>query len=275
MSLKILRFFIWVLLFAFSAKGAAESFGLKEILPIKQAVDGGSAAQISLSKSSGAKKPPQLDPFKSSAQKKLSIRPSLSPASKKKPSVKKKRDLAPLATLAFLKDFSENHTALEIHNKALSLLQNQQKDPALLLLKRNAYRNLFLPSGFLLIRIGAPIDFAFFLWHIAVLLSLSLSAGFLFLAFKRPADFWLKVSAGALALSASMVLGLVFMLKQKAYPLNQLALKAAPFVGAPMVDEKRPLSELTVIKQMGEWLLVRDQSKQEGWVHKSAIFIVF
>lgn len=260
-----------VLPFVFLVKtGKGESSALKQILQIKESEGHKESNPLKEGESHKESKSFQRDPLLSkisSVKKKSSV--------KKRPSIKKERGLISPINVAFLESFSKNHTALEIHNKALSLLQNQQKDPAVLLLKRNVYRNLFFPSGLLLIRMDTPFDFTPFLQHIIFLLSLGLSAGFLFLAFKKPSPFRLKLSIGALLVSASLILGVVFMLKKKAYSLDPLNLKVAPFIIAPLVDEKQALSELTVIKQMGEWLLVRDKTKQEGWVHKKQVFIVF
>lgn len=180
-----------------------------------------------------------------------------------------------ISQINLLENFTKEKSPLEIHNKALHLLKNKQKEQAFLLLKKNIYQNLFLPSYFVLFHFEIPIFFSAFLWHISLAFLAVICLFSLFLSFKEPSPFNLKI------FSACLTLGLVFsssgfwLLKKRVSSFQEIDLRSSPFREAPIQASLRPNSDLIVLKQVGDWLIVKSKNKQTGWLKKQKVFQIF
>ena len=176
--------------------------------------------------------------------------------------------------IPFLEKFSTENNALKIHNKALNLLKTSHKEPAVLLLKKNAYQNLFPPSYLALFHLGFPVSFAPSLWH-SILFFMALVCIFLCAqAFKKPSLPKLKSLFWNLSLFGCIMAGGGF-LQKRVSPLQEMDLRSSPFPSAPVQSQTAPLRELVVLKRAKDWLRVQSPDKQIGWIPKQNVFQIF
>ena len=174
-----------------------------------------------------------------------------------------------------LKQITKQSTALEIHNKALEFLKNNQKTEALLLLKYNAYRGFFPPSIKLLFKVKHPPSLLTLLWQGAVLCSALAFLFFLILSFKSFSRFkWLLAS---FFLFVAVFFGGAISVKSRVEVLHKTKLLSNPFVEATNVKGYvQPSRELIVLKDITFWLKVKDlKTKDTGWLPKSHVFQTF
>ena len=177
--------------------------------------------------------------------------------------------------MEFLKNFTQEKSSLEIHNKALQLLKADHKEQAILLLKKNTYQNLFLPSYFVLSHLDIPVFFAPFLWPVSLFFMVLICSFLLFLSFKKPGSFHLKTLFWSLSLYGFLIFYGWFFLKQRVSPLQEIELKSSPFMSAPNQTQLSPNSDLIVLKQTKDWLRIQSPDKQTGWVLKQKVLQIF
>ena len=138
---------------------------------------------------------------------------------------------------------------MEIHNKALQLLKNDQKAPALLLLEKNFYHNFFLPSFALLSHLKAPLFFSSFLWHALLFFMSLLCLMYSLLALKKQnLNSLKKFSLIVIFHLACLGLG-PLALKSRVSPLQKIELKSAPFDSAAVSTEIEANAHLLVLKK--------------------------
>ena len=174
-----------------------------------------------------------------------------------------------------LNQFTANNSPLNIHNKALELLKNKNKIPAVLLLKKNFYQNLFPASYFLLTQLEEPVSFSPLLFLIGFIIISLITTCFFILYFKSPNPFYLKNLLGFLFVFALLLGGNLFLLKPRAGLLKESYLKLAPLEKAPNTLQIEPLKELVILKRKGEWLKIKTHTKQTGWILDQKIFQFF
>ena len=181
----------------------------------------------------------------------------------------------PSDEMEFLKSFTQEKSSLEIHNKALQFLKANHKEQAVLLLKKNIYQNLFLPSYFVLSHLDIPVFFAPFLWPVSLLFMALICLLQLFLSFKKPSLFHLKTLFWSLSLYSFLIFSGWFFLKKRVSPLQEIDLKSSPFMSAPTQTQLSPNSDLIVLKQTKNWLRIQSSDKQTGWVLKKKVLQIF
>ena len=179
------------------------------------------------------------------------------------------------SNIEFLEKLFQEKSGLEIHNKALNFLKNNQKDQAILLLKKNLYQNFFFPSYLVLFHFEIPIFFTSFLWHISLILLAFICLSLLFLSLKKSSSFHLKLLFWCLNLSFTVFSSGFFLLKQKVSSLQEVNLRSAPFMEASINTSLKPNSDLIVLKQTKDWLRVQSLDKQSGWLQKQKVFQIF
>lgn len=177
--------------------------------------------------------------------------------------------------MIFLKEFAQAKSSLEIHNKALNFLKNNQEEKAFLLLKRNVYQNFFFPSYLALFHFEVPIFFTPFLWHIGLIFLAFICLFPLILSFKEPTAFNLKVFFVCLSLAFTFSFSKIWILKNRVSSFQEMDLRSSPFREAPVKASLSPNSDLIVLKQTGDWLVVRSKDKQTGWLKKEDVFQIF
>ena len=181
-------------------------------------------------------------------------------------------------TLSFeikvLEKFTQENNSLKIHNKALDFLKNKQKAKALLLLKKNAYQNIFLPSYFTLFQLKIPLFLAPLLWHIGLIFLFLICLVLFYLSFKRSSFFRLK--SLFLCISLGFIISIsLFFFKKRVSSLEELDLRSSPFIKAPVQTSLIPSSDLIVLKQSDSWFRVKSKDKQTGWLQKQSVFQIF
>ncbi len=181
----------------------------------------------------------------------------------------------PTNKIKSLEDLNEKKNPLEIHNKALNLLKNYQKEEALLLLKRNFYQNFFLPSYFILSHLEVSIFFSPFLWHIGLIFFAFICLFLLLLSFNDPASFHPKFLFFFLTLGFVLSSSESLLLKKRVSSSQEMDLRTAPFIKAPIIRSLSPNSDLIVLKQTGDWLAVQGENNQIGWLEKQKVFQIF
>lgn len=180
-----------------------------------------------------------------------------------------------LPKIEFLKKFTEENQALEIHNKALQFLKNDQKSQALLLLKKNAYQNLFLPSYISLFHLKIPFSLAPLSWHISLFSLALLCFLLLILLFKNFSFSRLKLFFWSLSLFGCVIFSGLFLLKKRVGVLQETELKSLPFTSAPLQSQLPPHLEAIILKQTKHWLRIQAPNQQTGWVLKQKVFRIF
>ena len=181
----------------------------------------------------------------------------------------------PSNEMDFLKKFSQEKSPLEIHNKALSFLKEDKKEQAFLLLKKNIYQNFFLPSYFVLSHFEVPVSFVPFLWSVLLILLALTGLLLLFLSFKTPSPFKLKLLFLSLSLSLAFFFSKPLLFKKRVSSFQTMDLRSAPFKKAPVNASFSPNSDLIVLKQMEDWLVLQSRNKQTGWLKKQEVFQIF
>ena len=174
-----------------------------------------------------------------------------------------------------LKKFFHEKSPLEIHNKALSFLKGDKKEQAFILLKKNLYQNFFFPSYFVLVHFEIPVLLLPFLWFGLLSLLAFSCLIFLFLSFKTPNSFHLKLLFLSLILSGAFFFSKSLVFKKRVSSFQPMDLRSAPFKKAPINISLSPNSDLTVLKQWGDWLALQSQDKQTGWLKKQEVFQIF
>ena len=174
-----------------------------------------------------------------------------------------------------LNTFFQNNSPIKIHNQALHFLKIDQKDKALLLLKRNLYQNLFFPSYFVLSHFEAPLFLSPFLWHIQFLIFTLISLFLFFLLLKKPKLFYLKSLFFFLIFCLSLFISGLFLLKKRVSPLESIPLRSAPFTKAVIKTNLKPNSDLIVLKETKDWLRVQNKNNETGWILKQNVFQIF
>ncbi|MCY4321314.1 MAG: hypothetical protein OXC37_02770 [Bdellovibrionaceae bacterium] len=173
-----------------------------------------------------------------------------------------------------LNEFFTNNSPLEIHNKALELLKNKNKEPAVLLLKKNFYQNLFPPSYFILNQLKEPVSFSLLLFLTGFIIVSLITLIFFILYLKSFSFFYLKNLLIFLTLFAFLLAGNFFLLKSRVSLIEESYLKLAPVKTAPSTVQIPALKELIVLKTQGEWLKIKSQ-QQTGWILKQQSFQLF
>lgn len=179
-----------------------------------------------------------------------------------------------------LRLFFESSSALTIHNKALELLKTEDKTPAILLLKRNFYQNLFFPSYLILKKIGEP----------AFLLPLAVSTGlillsllfltFLLIYLKSKQTTYLKVSSFLLC-GLLGLLGGSFLLKSRGGTLKKTSLMPLPSLSKNLNDPSQPEEhtkpgeEFLLIKKTKDWLYIKTNDNKKAWILREEVFELF
>lgn len=174
-----------------------------------------------------------------------------------------------------LSQFVWENNSRNIHNRALKLLQSENKEPALLLLRRNFYHNLFFPSYFVISELNEPVSFHPFLWHISLFL-LSLSGCFLLLLyFLKPQPLFLKFLGGNFFIFTFTLLIGFFLLKERASPLQETAVHSLPFSSSSVEMNVTANADLVILKKDKDWVRVESSDKQIGWIPKQSLFQTF
>ena len=174
-----------------------------------------------------------------------------------------------------LKQFTQTKTALEIHNKALQFLKNNQEAQALLLLKKNAYQNFFFPSYLTLFHLETPVALAPLLWHIGLVFTALICLFFLVASLKKLTPTRLKLLCWSLCLFGGLISSGVFFLKKRVGVIQNTELRSSPFKEAPVQITLRPHSDLIVLKPIDLWLRIQTPDKETGWVPKHKVFQTF
>ena len=181
----------------------------------------------------------------------------------------------PSDEIQVLNQFFTNNSSLTIHNKALELLKNKNKIPAIILLKKNFYQNLFPPSYFLLNQLEESISFSpVFLLAGFIIISL-VTVIFFILYLQTFSSVYLKNLLGGLFIFSILLAGNLLLLKDRVSPLTEIYLKLAPAESAPNTVQLSSLEELVVLKKQGKWLKIKDQKRQTGWILKQQVFQLF
>ena len=174
-----------------------------------------------------------------------------------------------------LKQFTQEKTALEIHNKALQFLKSNQEAQALLLLKKNAYQNLFPPSYLTLLHLETPIALTPLLWQIGLFFTALICLFFLVASLKKLTPTRLKLLCWSLCLFGGLIFSGVFLLKKRVGVIQDIELRTLPFKEAPVQITLRPHSDLIVLKPTDLWLRIQTPDKETGWVPKHKVFQTF
>ena len=181
----------------------------------------------------------------------------------------------PFSDIRSLNQFAENNSALKRHNKALELLQNKNKAPAILLLKKNFYQSLFPASYFLLIQLEETISFSHILLLISFIIISLITTGLFIFYFKNPNAFYLKNLLIGLFVFLSLLASSFFTLKDRVSLLEESYLKLAPIENSPQTILLPPLEDLIVLKKQGKWLKIKSKNNQTGWIPDQQVFQLF
>lgn len=168
----------------------------------------------------------------------------------------------------------EKKKAPKAHSEALKLFEQGEEDLAILILKKQAYEKLFIPSYLELQRRG---EFFFILplfWHIGLFLLALISCFFLFIYWLSPSKLKLKKTFVSLGVFAWILgLGLV-LFKPRASVIKVTSMKATPFANSASIRDIQPKEELLILEEKKPWVKVRSQ-EESGWVKKGDLFILF
>ena len=174
-----------------------------------------------------------------------------------------------------LNQFFTNNSPLKIHNTALDLLKNNNKAPAILLLKRNFYQNLFPNSYLILNQLEEPVSFSSIFLLIGLIIASLVSFIFFILYLKSSSSFFLTSLLSNLAVFFLLLAGNFFLVKNKVSPLTKVHLKLAPMESAPDTVQISPLTELVVLKKTEKWLKIKSSQKETGWILEQQVFRLF
>ena len=168
----------------------------------------------------------------------------------------------------------ETKRASEAHNEALKLFEKGEEDLAVLLLKKQAYEKLFIPSYLELQKRGESFFILPLFWHLGLFLLALISIIFLFSYWLNPSKLGLKKTFVSLGVFA-WVLGLGLVLfKPRASVIKVTSMKTTPFASSAPIGDIPPKQELLILEEKKPWVKVRSP-KGSGWVKKSELFILF
>ena len=174
-----------------------------------------------------------------------------------------------------LNQFFKHNSPLKIHNKAVELLKNKERTPAVLLLKRNFYQNLFPPSYFLLNQLRTEISFSAIFLLIAFFI-ISIAGFILFILYlKNSSSLYLKNFLTSLFVFLLLLTSQFLFLKDRVSVLTATKLKLAPIESAPTTILLTPLEEAVVLKKTEKWLRIKSHKKETGWILKQQAFPLF
>ena len=184
-------------------------------------------------------------------------------------------------TMDFLTKVALTAKPEEIHRTATELLQQKKRGEAILLLKRNFYTHLFIPSYFILSNLKVPVSFAFLLWHLSLLMVSCLCLRSLILLNKSIS--LLHIRQLTVLLSLGLVLSVLsqWFLKPKISSFKGMALKTTPSLTASVKSPVAPHSDLLVIEiktipyEKSISYRAKDQNGQTGWVRKQDFLRIF
>ena len=181
----------------------------------------------------------------------------------------------PVAEIQNLNRFFKNNSPLKIHNTALDLLKNNNRLPAVLLLKKNFYQNLFPASYLTLNQLEEQVSFSFIFLLIGLIITSFSSFIFFILYLKNSSSLFLSPLLSSLAVFFLLLAGNLFLVKNKVSPLTEVHLKLVPMESAPDTVQTSPLTELVVLKKTEKWLKIKNPQKETGWVLKQQVFQIF
>ena len=181
----------------------------------------------------------------------------------------------PFSDIQALNQFFQNNSPLKIHNKALELLKDKNNAPAILLLKKNFYQNLFPASYFLLTQLEESVFLLPILLLIAFIIVSLITTAFFILYLKTFSSFYLKNLFNLLFVFALLIGGNLILLKNRVSLLEEISLKLAPIETAPNTVQILPLKELVILKKQGKWLKIKSPQNQTGWILKQQVFQLF
>ena len=178
----------------------------------------------------------------------------------------------------FLNKIASTKNPKEIHTTAHKLLKKDQtQGEAVLLLKRNFYTNLFIPSYFALLSLKIPVSISSLVWHfslfiVSVLCLISLISS---IKSKAGSSRHLERLTVLLSLGLALSIGSHLSLKPRLSSFKEMELKITPSQSSSVKSQIRPHSELIVIKKKESNFLVKDENGQTGWVRKRDFFKLF
>ena len=187
----------------------------------------------------------------------------------------KKEEIKLFSDIKFLKQFAINNSALQIHNKALELLKKNNNKPAILLLKKNFYQNLFPASYFTLQDLEEPVFFSYLVLLLAFIILSLITISFFILYLKSPNPFYLKNLLGGISVFFILLAFQFFTLKNKAGLLEESHLQLAPVKASPNTVLITPLEDLTILKKQGDWLKLKNKNNETGWILNQKVFQFF
>ena len=174
-----------------------------------------------------------------------------------------------------LDQFFINNSPLKIHNTALNLLKNNYKSPAILLLKRNFYQNLFPSSYLVLNQLEERVSFFPIFLIISLIITSLVCFIFFILYLKSSSSFFFTPLVSSLTVFFLLLAGNFFLLKNKVCPLTEVNLKLAPVESAPNIDQIPPLTELIILKKTEKWIKIKNPQEEIGWILKKELFEIF
>ena len=97
----------------------------------------------------------------------------------------------------------------------------------------------------------------------------------LLLCLKKPTFLRMKILFSVLSLNLVFFFAQSLLLKKRVSSFQTIDLKSAPFKNAPINISLSPNSDLIVLKNLGDWLVLQSQDKHTGWVKKQEVFQIF
>ena len=183
----------------------------------------------------------------------------------------------PGATAYQLEDLEKiisEKSSLEIHNKAIQLLRDNHKVSAILLLKKNTYRNLFLPSYFALLKLKTSLSHIVFFIPVSLLIMTFVCLFFLWMSIKNSSPLRLKGLFSAVVLAFLILFSGLFV-KKRVSPLNKIKLRKAPYASAVISSQLEPSADLMVLEETKGWFRIQSFDQQTGWISKNQVFQIF
>jgi len=173
-----------------------------------------------------------------------------------------------------LNNFFKSNTPLIIHNKAIELLQKEKRDIALLLLKKNIYQNLFIPSYFTLIKSEETVFLPplFLLFALFVISLIIFIYALIDLKSKKISSF---KKYGSFLFVFMCLLSSSFFFKKRISFLEEKDIRTLPFLSLKPKDKVGLGEELILLEKNSNWLYVETSNKKKVWIQKEEFFELF